>query len=119
MPLVEQLSIDEAFLDVSALDEPGDLSAAQLRAAIREELGWSCSLGIATNKLVVKLATCEGKSLVRSGAMPQAICVVPSGDKAAFLALLSIHTIGDTTAWPAADLARHFGQHGEDLAHRA
>src|SRR6185436_17469818 len=35
------------------------------------------------------------------------------------LAELGIHTIGDIAAWPAADLARRFGQHGEDLARRA
>ena len=136
--LVEQISIDEAFLDTSALGQPGDLLAAQLQATIREELGLSCSLGVATNKLVAKVATDVGKSLVRSGAMPQAICVVPPGDEAAFLAplpatalwgvgpktaeklaLLGIYTIGEIAAWPAADLARRFGQHGEDLARRA
>ncbi len=137
-PLVEQISIDEAFLDASALGQPGDVLAAQLQATIRDELGLSCSLGVATNKLVAKVATDVGKSLVRSGAMPQAICVVPPGDEAAFLAplpatalwgvgpktaeklaLLGIHTIGEIAAWPAADLARRFGQHGEDLARRA
>jgi DNA polymerase-4 len=64
--------------------------------------------------------------------------VVPPGDEAAFLAPLpstalwgvgpktaeklaelGMHTIGDIAAWPAADLARRFGQHGEDLARRA
>src|ERR671922_1292614 len=49
-PLVEQISIDEAFLDVTALGEPGDVLAAQLQATIREDLGLSCSLGVATNK---------------------------------------------------------------------
>jgi DNA polymerase-4 len=136
--LVEQISIDEAFLDVTALGEPGEVIAARLQATIREELALSCSLGVASNKLVAKVATDVGKSLVRSGKMPQAICVVPPGDEAAFLAPLpatalwgvgpktaeklaelSIHTIGDIAAWPAADLARRFGQHGEDLARRA
>jgi DNA polymerase-4 len=137
-PLVEQISIDEAFLDVTALGEPGDALAARLQATIRDELALSCSLGVATNKLVAKVATDVGKGLVRSGKMPQAICVVPPGDEAAFLAPLpatalwgvgpktakklaelGIHTIGDIAAWPAADLARRFGQHGEDLARRA
>ena len=137
-PLVEQISIDEAFLDVTALGEPGDILAAQLQATIRDDLALSCSLGVATNKLVAKVATDVGKSLVRSGAMPQAICVVPPGEEAAFLAplpatalwgvgprtaeklaALGIHTIGEIAAWPAADLARRFGQHGEDLARRA
>lgn len=136
--LVEQISIDEAFLDVTELGAPGDALAAQLQATIRSDLDLSCSLGVASNKLVAKIATDVGKSLVRSGQMPRAICVVPSGDEAAFLAplptsalwgvgpktaerlaLLGIHTIGAIAAWPADDLARRFGQHGEDLARRA
>ena len=137
-PLVEQISIDEAFLDVTALGAPGETLAAQLQATIRTDLALSCSLGVASNKLVAKVATDVGKSLVRSGKMPQAICVVPPGDEAAFLAPLpatalwgvgpktaerlaelGMHTIGDIAAWPAPDLARRFGQHGEDLARRA
>jgi DNA polymerase IV len=136
--LVEQISIDEAFLDVTALGEPGDVLAARLQETIWEELALSCSIGVATNKLLAKVATDVGKSLVRSGKMPQAICVVPPGDEAAFLAplpstalwgvgpktaeklaALGIHTIGDIAAWPAADLERRFGQHGDDLARRA
>ena len=137
-PLVEQISIDEAFLDVTALGAPGETLAAQLQAAIRDDLGLSCSLGVASNKLVAKVATDVGKGMVRNGQMPRAICVVPPGDEAAFLAplpatalwgigprtaerlaLLGIHTIGELAAWPADDLARRFGQHGEDLARRA
>jgi DNA polymerase-4 len=136
--LAEQISIDEAFLDVTVLREPSDVLAAHLQATIRDELALSRSLGVATNKLVAKVATDVGKSLVRSGKMPQAICVVPPGDEAAFLAPLpatalwgvglktaaklaelGIHTIGHLAAWPAADLARRFGQHGADLARRA
>jgi DNA polymerase IV len=137
-PLVEQISIDEAFLDVTALGEPGEAIAALLQATIRDDLALSCSLGVAANKLVAKIATDVGKSMVRSGQMPQAICVVPRGEEATFLAPLpttalwgvgpktaeklaglGIHTIGDIAAWPAADLARRFGQHGQDLARRA
>lgn len=137
-PLVEQISIDEAFLDVTALGERGDVLAARLQATIRNELGLSCSLGVAANKLVAKIATDVGKGMVRSGAMPFAICLVPPGEEAAFLAPLpatalwrvgpktaerlaelGLHTIGALAAWPAEDLARRFGQHGEDLARHA
>jgi hypothetical protein len=85
-PLVEQISIDEAFLDVTALGEPGEVIAARLQATIRDELALSCSLGVAGNKLVAKVATDVGKSLVRSGKMPQAICMVPPREEGAFLA---------------------------------
>jgi DNA polymerase-4 len=137
-PLVEQISIDEAFLDVTALGAPGAELAARLQATIRADLALSCSLGVAANKLVAKIATDVGKSAVRSGKMPQAICVVPPGGEAAFLAplpatalwgvgpktaeklaALGMRTIGAIAAWPAADLIRRFGQHGEDLARRA
>jgi DNA polymerase IV len=137
-PLVEQISIDEAFLDVTALGEPGAELAARLQRVIREELGLSVSLGVAANKLVAKIATDVGKGMARSGKMPQAICVVPPGEEAAFLAPLpaealwgvgpktaeklagmGLLTIGAIAAWPLADLERRFGQHGEDLARRA
>jgi DNA polymerase-4 len=135
---VEQISIDEAFLDLTALGEPGATIAARLQAAIRDELRLSCSVGVATNKLLAKIATDVGKGLARSGALPSAICVVPPGEEAAFLAPLpagalwgvgpktaeklaglGILTIGDLAAWPADDLARRFGQHGMDLARHA
>ena len=136
--LVEQISIDEAFLDVSVLGEPGEQVAQRLQGTIRTELDLSCSIGVATNKLVAKIATDVGKGMARSGAIPSAICVVPPGEEAAFLAPLpasalwgvgpktaeklagmGMLTIGDIAAWPPEDLARRFGQHGEDLARRA
>ncbi len=136
--LVEQISIDEAFLDAGALDADGTAIATRLQASIRDELDLSCSLGVAGNKLVAKIATDVGKSLARRGAIPSAICVVPPGEEAEFLAPLpatalwgvgpktaeklaamGIVTIGDIANWPAADLTRRFGQHGADLARRA
>ena len=50
---------------------------------------------------------------------PPRRCGVLARRTAEKLAELGIHTIGDIAAWPAADLARRFGQHGEDLARRA
>jgi DNA polymerase-4 len=107
-PLVEQISIDEAFLEVTALAEPGDVLAARRQATIWDDLALSCSLGVASNKLVAKVATDVGKSLVRSGKMPQAICVVPLGDEAAFLAPLpatALWGVGPKTAEKLAALA--------------
>jgi DNA polymerase-4 len=137
-PLVEQLSIDEAFLDVMALETPGELLARQLQQTIREELGLPCSLGIATNKLVAKIATDVGKTAARPGTAPNALCVVPPGTEATFLtplptrvlwsvgprtaerlAALGIRTIGDLARTPVTDLIRQFGKHGADLARHA
>ena len=134
-PRLEQISIDEAFLDVTDLPEPGITLARRLQTQIHTELGLACSLGIAANKLVAKIATDVGKGAVTSGRSPQAICEVPPGTEAAFLAPLpasalwgvgpkteeklaelGLHTIGDIARWPEEDLRRRFGRHGEGLA---
>ena len=137
-PLVEQLSIDEAFLDVSDLPEPAAVIARRLQTAINADPGLSCSLGVASNKLVAKIANNIGKAAVRSGRSPNSIKVIPPGQEAAFLAPLpatelwgvgpktaerlahlGLYTIGDIAHRPEAELVRHFGKHGRDLALRA
>lgn len=137
-PLVEQLSIDEAFLDVSSRSESGDAIARLLQQQVADELGLPASLGVASNKLVAKIATDVGKAARRSGDYPRAIQVVPPGEEAAFLAPLpvdalwgvgpktaerlaglGIHTIGDIAAASAPELARLFGKNGWDLHRRA
>lgn len=134
-PLVEQLSIDEAFLDVTDLPEPGEVLARQLQATILNNLGLPCSLGIASNKLVAKIANNVGKASARNeGNSPNAITVVLPGQEAAFLAPLPVkelwgvgpktedqlariglHTIGDVARWSQGDLTRRFGKNGHDL----
>jgi DNA polymerase-4 len=137
-PLVEQLSIDEAFLDVSDLPERAELTARRLQATINRDLGLPCSLGVAANKLVAKIANNVGKAAVKSSRPPNTIEVVPSGQEAAFLAPLpvtelwgvgpktaaqlaqmGVRTIGDLARRSEADLARRFGKLGHDLARRA
>ncbi len=137
-PLVEQISIDEAFLDVSDLDETGETIARRLQRQILDELSLPCSLGVATNKLVAKIASDKGKKDAPGGGPPNAITVVPAGEEAQFLADLSvdalwgigpktaqrlgqlgIETIGDLAEWPVADLERRFGRHGSGMAQRA
>ena len=60
-PLLEQISIDEAFLDLSDLRDPPERLARGLQVGIRDELGLPSSIGIASNKLVAKIATEVGK----------------------------------------------------------
>lgn len=137
-PLVEQLSIDEAFLEVTDLPENGETLARQLQATINAELQLPCSLGVASNKLVAKIANNLGKAANRSSQPPNAITVVPVGQEAAFLAplpceelwgvgpktaerlaALGLHTIGELAGWPEVDLVRRFGKNGYDLAQHA
>jgi DNA polymerase IV len=132
-PLVEQVSIDEAFIDVSGTDGlfgTGEEVARQMKAAIHEETGLTASVGVASNRLVAKIASDLRK--------PDGLVVVPRGDEAAFLAALPIErlwgvgpstrraladygvrTIGDLAALPDDLLRRRFGRHGPELAARA
>ncbi len=98
---VEQISIDEAFLDVSDLPESAETIANQLQQTIITKYGLPCSLGVATNKLVAKIATDSGKSASHRSGPPNAITIVSQGDEAAFLAPLptrSLWGIGPKTA---------------------
>jgi DNA polymerase-4 len=132
-PLVEPISIDEAFLDVAGTEalfgEPPEVAVA-IKRAISEEVRLTASVGVAATKLVAKIASELRK--------PDGLVVVPPGDEAAFLAPLPIwrlwgvgpqtrhaledygvRTIGDLASLEAALLVRRFGRHGSDLAERA
>jgi len=133
--LVEQISIDEAFMDVSDLPETGEKIARQLQETIHTKESLPSSIGVATNKLVAKIANNMGKISNKGVGPPNAITVVPAGEEAAFLAPLpvealwgvgpktaerleevNIYTIGDLAAYRATDLARWFGKNGYDLS---
>lgn len=133
--LMEQISIDEAFLDISAIEEPPETLARRLQVQIRDELGLPCSIGIASNKMLAKIATEVGKKSAKGDGPPFALTRVPAGDEERFLAPLpadmlwgvgpktsarlaelGIKTIGDIARWPEQDLIRLFGENGRDLA---
>jgi DNA polymerase-4 len=136
--LLEQLSIDEAFLDVSDLPQSGLEIAREIQRRINEELSLPCSLGVASNKLLAKAANDMGKGRQRGPTPPNSIEVVPPGGEAAYLAPLpaqalwgvgpktaarltdfGIKTIGDLARTPEAVLVRHFGQMGHDIHRHA
>lgn len=136
--LVEQISIDEAFLDVTDLPEPIAEIARRLQAEILGEEHLPCSIGCASNKLVAKIATDVGKSHHRGNSSPCAICVVPPGKEAEFLAPLDVRamwgvgpktgvrfaelgilTIGDLAARGEAELTRLMGKMGKELYDRS
>ncbi|WP_029145027.1 DNA polymerase IV [Microbacterium luticocti] len=87
-PLVEPLSIDEAFLDVRGarrlLGPPGRI-ARMLRARVREQTGLTCSVGAASTKHVAKIASTMSK--------PDGLLIVAARDTADFLAPLSVRAI--------------------------
>ncbi|MDD5368332.1 MAG: DNA polymerase IV, partial [Anaerolineaceae bacterium] len=138
-PLVEQVSIDEAFLDVTDLPQTGLLIALQLQQRINTELELPCSIGIASNKLVAKTATDVGKaSRTEKACPPNSILEVPPGEEAAFLAPLpvqalwgigpktaarlgelGVRSVGDILRIPESQLTHHFGKTGPELGQRA
>jgi DNA polymerase-4 len=127
--LVEPVSIDEAFLDVTGSARAmgtGEAIARQLKQAVRDETGLTASVGVATSKLVAKVASDMQK--------PDGLVVVAPGSEAAFLAPLPVRrlwgvgpkleetlaklgvtTIGALAALEPARLARRLGTHGHDL----
>lgn len=132
-PFVEQISIDEAFVDISGLGDP-EILARKLQSEVRDGLGLPCSIGIASNKLVAKIATEVGKKSGKKGETPNALTIVPAGDEAAFLRPLpvnmlwgvgpktearlleyGIRIINDITDQPEANMLRWFGENGRDL----
>jgi len=137
-PQIEQISIDEAFLDITDLGSSPRAIGLQLQGTILEELDLPNSIGIAGNKLVAKIATDVGKHSAAGDRPPNAITVVPPGEEANFLAPLpvdmlwgvgpktkerleqiDIHTIGDLASYSVIELSRAFGKHGYDLSRRA
>ncbi len=137
-PLMEQISIDEAFLDIAELHEPPEVVAHKLQDEIRDELGLPCSIGIASNKMVAKIATEVGKKSAKGAGPPFGLTIVPPGEEEAFLAplpadmlwgvgpktsarlaQLGMNTIEDIARWPEAELIRLFGENGRDLAQHA
>ena len=112
-PLVEPLSLDEAFLDVTALAIPGRLPgeiAADLRRQVREELGLTISVGVATSKSVAKIASDMDK--------PDGLTIVPPGTERRFLAPLDVGKLWGVGPKTAARLAGEGVRTIGDLASR-
>ena len=123
-PVVEQLSIDEAFLDVSGAQKifgTPEQIAQQIKDRVREETGLPCSVGVASTKFVAKLASTKSK--------PNGLLVIPEEETLAFLHPLPIeaiwgvgkktaevlhkrglHTVADIAQSPPASLISALGQ---------
>ena len=128
-PVVEMMSIDEAYLDLTGCERlhGSTLGAAdRLIRRIKEQTGLNCSIGASTSHLVSKIASDQAK--------PHGLLYVPPSCEARFLASLpirrmpgigkvtepellslGIHTIGDLQQWSQQGLRQRFGRYGEWL----
>ena len=128
-PMVEPLSLDEAYLDVTAVVDDGqqpEAIAAALKARVMRELGLTISVGVATSKSIAKIASDMDK--------PDGLTVVAPGEERAFLAPLpirdlwgvgpktaerliseGIETIADIADCDTGWLRKTFGKHGSEM----
>ncbi|WP_252106823.1 MULTISPECIES: DNA polymerase IV [unclassified Halomonas] len=127
--LIEPLSLDEAFLDVSEVTQfkgSATLMARAIRERVQKEVGITVSAGVAPNKFLAKIASDWNK--------PDGLCVIAPNDVERFvealpvkkihgvgprtaekMASLDIHTCLDLRARPLTELIEHFGRFGKRL----
>jgi len=136
-PYVEQISIDEAFIDVTDIPGDSETIARDIQRRIKDQVRLPCSLGGATSKLVAKIATNVGKASV-DRYWPNAVHLIPAGEEARFLAPLpvqemwgvgpksaerlqksGIRKLGDLQHWTDASLEAKLGSFGPELKRRA
>ena len=132
-PLVEGLSLDEAFLDVTACENlhgDGVHIANSIKALILEKTALTASVGVAENKLVAKIASDldkpDGLAVITSGTVherldPLPVSVIPGIGKRTLARLerLNIHTIADLRLAPDRDLEAVFGRFATRTRERA
>ncbi len=128
-PVIEPIALDEAYLDCTgqeALMGPADQVAVRLRDEVKRSCGLDISIGVATSKLVAKVASELRK--------PRGLVIVAPGEEAAFLAPLSlvklpgcgpatvarlervgVRTIGELAALPDPLLGELFGKYGRAI----
>ena len=131
--LVQQMSIDEAYVDLTPTARTlreADARARRMQGRIRVDLGLPCSVGLAGSRMVAKIACETGK--------PRGFVVVPPGTEPGFLAGLPVRalpgvgpqsarrlrahgfeTLGQVAAAPAASLMGVLGPWGAALRRRA
>ena len=131
--VMEQVSVDEVFLDATdcapAWGGAAGL-AGEIKRRLEDQMGLTCTIGVASNKLVAKIASTVGK--------PDGLLLVPAGDEAKFLAPLPIgqlwgvgkkgtaklqamglYSIGDLQNAPLDKLRQAFGLWALDLQRKA
>lgn len=133
-PIVEPLSLDEAFMDLTGTEKlhgaPPAVMLARLTKRMKDELGLTGSIGLSHNKFLAKVASDLDK--------PRGFSIIGKAETASFLAnkpvrliwgigpvaqenlaKAGIHTFHDLTRWDRRDLHARFGSTGERLWHLA
>lgn len=134
-PLVQPLSLDEAWMDLSGTQRlhgaPPALTLARLQARIETETGLTVSIGLAPNKFLAKIASdldkprgfsVIGAAEAQAFLAPRPVGVLPGVGPAMVRSLdeAGFRLVGDLARAEPKDLARRFGAHGlrlHDLAH--
>lgn len=119
-PVMENAGIDEAFLDVSELSETSESIVAKIKNGIKEKTGLTCSIGIAPNKLLAKIASDmrkpDGLTILNENDIESQLWPLPIrklygiGPKTeAYLKNIGIETIGQLASLTLEKLIEHFG----------
>ncbi len=129
-PIIEDVGIDEAFLDISHIDKPSQEIAKKIQKRIWEETELTCSLGIAPNKLLAKMASDmqkpKGITIITEHDIQRNIFQLPVrriwgiGPKTEFsLKSMGIKTIGELASLPPDVLIERFGKSYGKYLHEA
>jgi DNA polymerase-4 len=119
-PIIEDIGIDEVYLDVSELTDLPEVIASRIKTRIKEKTGLTCSIGIAANKLLAKIASDmqkpDGLTILTEGDIESRLWPLPArklygvGPKTeAYLKTIGIETIGQLALLPLEKLLEHFG----------
>jgi len=132
-PLVEQVSIDEAYLDITGTENlfgfPEDI-ARRIKKRVGKETGLTCSIGIAPNKFMAKVASDmnkpDGLTIILATEVDQFLSILPVekipgvGKRAVEdLRRHSVKTVGDLKRFSKEQLSKQFGKFGLRLYHIA
>jgi DNA polymerase-4 len=120
-PLMEDVGIDEAFLDISEVPQTEMRIVERIKVGIKERTGLTCSIGLAPNKLLAKIASDmqkpDGLTMLSTADVEDRLWPLPVrklygvGPKTeSALRAMGIETIGQVAALPLADLLDRFGR---------
>ncbi|PKN75041.1 MAG: DNA polymerase IV [Deltaproteobacteria bacterium HGW-Deltaproteobacteria-10] len=118
--IIEDIGIDEVYMDVSEVPETSESIVSRIKSGIKEKTGLTCSIGIAPNKLLAKIASDmqkpDGLTILHEEDIESRLWPMPTrklygiGPKTeGYLKNIGIETIGQLAALPPEKLLEHFG----------